>query len=94
MFVISITKPFCMDCEATVIFVLLSPLVPVITRMATISYNPLANSIGNYLFIMLFHCAFPAFLFFICRIINMIQKNKDSKMFYLFSLKIIACYEI
>jgi len=63
-------------CMAVLMCVLISPLVPVLILMITISYNPLANGIGNYLFIIFFHCAFPAFLIlFICAIVNFIQRQ-------------------
>ncbi len=62
-------------CASVMMCVLLSPLVSVITWMTTISYTPLLNGIYNYLFIILFHCVFPAFLVLIIRaIINFIQK--------------------
>ena len=54
----------------------LSPLVPDITLMKTISYNPLANGIGNYLFIILFHCAFPVFFVLLIRaIVDYVQRK-------------------
>ncbi len=63
-------------CMAVVMCVFISPLVPVISLMITVSHNPLANGIGNYLFIILFHCAFPAFIIlFIRRITNFIQRQ-------------------
>jgi hypothetical protein len=56
------TDSFRFACASVVMCVLLSPLVPVINWMTTISYTPLINGIYNYLFIILFHCAFPVFL--------------------------------
>jgi hypothetical protein len=74
--VVFFTDSFRHACASVVICVLLSPLVPVITWMTTLSYTPLVNGIYNYLFIILFHCAFPMLIVLSVRgIINFIQKQ-------------------
>lgn len=72
-----VTERISSACLAVLACVLLAPLVPVINLMMSISYNPLINGMGNYLFIILFHCAFPAFfVVFIRTVINLIQKSR------------------
>ena len=70
------TDSFSFAFASVVICVLLSPLVPVITWMTTISYHPLVNGIYNYLFIVLFHCAFPALLVLFYSLNNQIYSEK------------------
>ncbi len=69
-------KSFRFKYASVLICVLLSPLIPVVTWMTTISYHPLVNGIYNYLFIILFHCFFPVFFIVLIRtIVDCIHKK-------------------